>query len=142
MQTQKPDRQEKTLVILSTVRTVLVAAACLALCIAIGVLAPKALTLLNEIDAAMEDLSPTLVKMQQVADNLAIVSQELDDADLPGLVEKTTALVEDGQTTIAGASVALEATLEKVEALNIDALNEAIGDLSAIIAPLARLFGR
>ncbi len=134
--------QDKRLFTLSLIRTALIAAACLGLCIALAIVVPKATRLLDEADEALDGLAPTLAKMQDVADNLAVVSQELEDADLPALVEKTTTLIEDGQQTIDGASVALEETLAKVKSLDLDTLNDAIGDLSAIIDPLARLFGR
>lgn len=78
--------------------------------------------------AALEKADETLAKLDEVAEGLA-------ETDLPGLIKRT-----DGLLTDSGEG--LQEALEKVNAIDIETLNKAIGDLQAIVAPLARLFGR
>ena len=72
---------------------------------------------------------------EKVLGNLAQVTGELEQTDLPGLIENVNNLVE---TSGAGIQEAMEA----LGTVDIDTLNEAIRDLQTIVEPLARLFGR
>lgn len=64
------------------------------------------------------------------------------DADLPELSRSIDALVSSSRTAVNNANDAASAALEKIEALEIEKLNDAISDLSSIVKPLARLLGR
>lgn len=77
----------------------------------------------------------TIAQAEEVLGNLARVTEDLSDADLPGLIDNLNGLV-----TESGAGI--QEAMETLGAVDIETLNEAIGDLQAIVEPLARLFGR
>lgn len=79
--------------------------------------------------------SHTLQQADEVLTDLAQVTEELEQADLPGLVDHMdTLILESGE--------GVQEALEKVNSMDIDTLNDAIRDLQAIVEPLARFFGR
>ncbi len=86
-----------------------------------AVLVPKASNALEQADDVLGDL--------------AEVTRGLREADLPGLVSDMDGLVSESGKGI-------QEALEKLNSVDIDKLNEAIGDLQAIVEPLARFFGR
>lgn len=69
-------------------------------------------------------------------------AKQVIDADLPELSRSIDALVSSSRTAVNNANDAASAALEKIEALEIEKLNDAISDLSSIVKPLARLLGR
>lgn len=79
--------------------------------------------------------SNTLEQAEHVLGDLAEVTRGLKEADLPGLVADMDGLVSESGKGI-------QEALEKLNAVDIERLNEAIGDLQAIVEPLARFFGR
>ena len=67
-----------------------------------------------------------------VIDNLEAVSWELANADIGTMVDNIGTLAADSQTIVAEA-------MKKLEAIDIETLNEAIEDLAAIVEPLVRV---
>lgn len=84
-------------------------------------------------------LSPALEAASASIDSVA---KQVIDADLPELSRSIDALVSSSRTAVNNANDAASAALEKIEALEIEKLNDAISDLSSIVKPLARLLGR
>lgn len=84
-------------------------------------------------------LSPALEAASASIDSVA---KQVIEADLPELSRSIDALVSSSRTAVNNANDAASAALEKIEALEIEKLNDAISDLSAIVKPLARLLGR
>lgn len=84
-------------------------------------------------------LSPALEAASASIDSVA---KQVIDADLPELSRNIDALVSSSRTAVNNANDAASAALEKIEALEIEKLNDAISDLSSIVKPLARLLGR
>ena len=72
-----------------------------------------------------------LTQVQPVLGNLEQTSQQLAALDLEGMVSNVDALVVTGQQT-------LQQSMEKLDTVDFDALNQAIRDLSAVIEPLAK----
>ena len=72
---------------------------------------------------------------EEVLGDLASVTEELEEADLPGLIKNLDGLIVESGDGIREA-------MESLGAVDIESLNEAIGDLKAIVEPLGRLFGR
>jgi len=72
-------------------------------------------------------------EMETVMVNLTSVSEELEAADLEGLVKDVDALVITGEQS-------MEQTMNKLNAIDIDTLNRAIENLADVIEPLARFF--
>lgn len=85
--------------------------------------------------AAAPRIGAVLGRAEQAADSLEQVSRQLEQADIPGLLEEVDGLVSQSTDTA-------EAAMEKIEELDVASLNKAIVDLKNLIEPLARLFGR
>ena len=75
-------------------------------------------------------LNQTMEQVDGILQDMASVSSELNRS-LPELLT--------GLDSLTGASAQ---ALEKIAALDIEAMNEAIADLRAVVEPLANLFGR
>ena len=80
-------------------------------------------------------LQPVVEEMSLAAQNLSAVSEELAALDLESTISGL-------DTTLATAQQSLSEGAAKREQLDFHTLNKAITDLSEVIAPLARLFGR
>ena len=70
-----------------------------------------------------------------VADDLSEISKQLTEADLAGLVEHVDHMAVTSEQ-------GLEQALEKINAINIEELNQAIDALYEVISPLAKLMSR
>lgn len=73
--------------------------------------------------------------MESVMTNIDTVADGLANADLPSVVSNIDRLVVTSEGRI------MEA-LEQINAIDIETLNKSIKDLSDIINPIARLFGK
>ena len=73
---------------------------------------------------------------------LNAVSQAMADIDWENLAANVDSLTTSARESLEQASAGLAGTLEVLESLDIEGLNEAIGDLKAIVEPLAKLLGR
>ena len=80
---------------------------------------PTALGTLTEIDTAMENLNGMIQSLGSITDGLANITNELGPG-LESIEEVTTGL----------------------QNIDFEKLNQAINDLSSVVAPLAKLFGR
>lgn len=79
-------------------------------------------------------LGNMFIRISKTVKDIEIVSAQLADADLPAMIDHVNALVDSSQQSVQAAS-------GKIESIDIEALNQSIHDLNAIIEPLARLFG-
>lgn len=94
-----------------------------ALCIvifAVTSLIPRFDSLFNEIETSVH--------------NIQLISQQLADADLPGMIDNVDHLVNTSEKSI-------QTAVEKLNSIDFESLNSAISDLSDIVRPLGRLFG-
>lgn len=80
----------------------------------------------------LPQLTDVTARMQTVLGNLEQVTQQLSAIDMAGMVADVDALVTTGQQ-------GLNQAIEKITALDIDTLNQAIQDLADVIEPLAKL---
>lgn len=110
----------------------IIALAAIVLC---AVLIPRAAKTLRGIDAATEELNSVAATLNQV--------------DFVGMSESISELTEQGKDTLSTALGDVEASLDSMQTaldnisrLDVDGLNQSIADLSAIVDPMARLFGR
>lgn len=89
---------------------------------------------------------PCLMKLslalEAASASIDSAAKQVIDADLPELSRSIDALVSSSRTAVNNANDTASAALEKIEALEIEKLNDAISDLSSIVKPLARLLGR
>lgn len=72
---------------------------------------------------------------QGLISDLETVSNQMANANLGSIVEEVNGLVQSSQES-------LEQTMEKFNSIDFDTLNKAINDLSKVVEPLAKLFGR
>lgn len=79
-------------------------------------------------------LGSLFTRLNKTTKNIELVTAQLADADLPAMIEHVNDLVDSSQSSVQSAS-------RKIDSIDIDALNQSIHDLNAIIEPLARLFG-
>ena len=111
---------------------VLVCAVCMV------VLAMAVMKLMPQINAILGQAQGAVNQVGTVLDYLEQTSYQLSQVDLQGMVSNVDGLVTTGQQS-------MEATMEKLNGIDFDALNKAIQDLSAVTQSLAngtRIFGR
>ena len=78
-------------------------------------------------------LNVVFAQLETVMTNLEQASGQLAAVDLQTMVQDVDALVVSGQQS-------LEQTMEKLNRVDFDVLNQAIQDLSDVIEPLAKFF--
>ena len=128
---EKSNRQQVRSARLQCFFSFLAAVCCLLLLLTVAKIVPDIKELSGEITGIALQAESVLI-------NLETVTQELAAADLEGLVTDVNGLVSTSQTGV-------EQALDKLNAMDMDALNKAIEDLSKVVEPLAKfagMFGR
>ena len=92
--------------------------------------------------SVLPKLQETAVQAEAVLTNLETVTTELANVDLNSMVQNVDALVTDVDGLVGTSQVGVEQAMEKLNAFDFDALNEAIKDLSDVIDPIARFFNK
>ncbi len=92
-------------------------------------------TLLVDTDTIIKETNTVVVSAQAIMQNLSTVSEEVASADLTGMIENINQLVITSEESMGAA-------LETVQSIDIQSLNNAIGDLRSVVEPLAKLFGK
>lgn len=104
---------------------------------------------LSEIVSVLEadKLQSTIDKLNDAAEGLAAADweggmdtlkttlEEISALDLEGMLADVKTFIAEGQGSITGAA-------EKLDAMDIEGLNQAIKDLQEIVGPLAKMFGK
>ncbi len=115
-----------------------VAAVCCAAVLVIAVcLLPRLNTMVTQAETVIADVQQVTSQLAQadwegLTSDLEQVTQQMASADLGGIAQDVSSLVKTSQA-------GLEEALGKLNAVDLEALNKAIQDLSAVIEPLARL---
>ena len=110
----------------------LVCAVCMA------VLVVMVFRLMPQINEILAQAQHAFNQVGTVLNYLEQTSYQLSQVDLQGMVSNVDGLVTTGQQS-------LEASMEKLNGVDFEALNKAIKDLAAVIEPLAKMtkvFGR
>ncbi len=81
----------------------------------------------------MTELETNLASLEGSIENLDVISGQLADSDLQGMVENVNELAVSSQKNIGDA-------VQKLDAIDFDTLNKAIKDLAAVVEPLAKFF--
>lgn len=84
------------------------------------------------VEDALPQVSGVMTQMQSVLGNLEQTTGQLASLDLESMVADVDNLVRTGQQ-------GLEQSMEKLNSIDFDTLNQAIDDLSAVIEPLAKI---
>ena len=87
------------------------------------------------IASLVPQVNTVLAQTQSVLSNLETTSQQLASLYLESMISDVDALVVSGQAGI-------EQSMEKLNAVDFEALNKAIQDLSDVIDPLAKIANR
>lgn len=74
--------------------------------------------------------------------NLNVVATNLNQIDINLMTESVTNLAVTGTEGIETALEQVSVALENINRLDIDGLNQSIGDLGAVVEPMARFFGK
>ncbi len=105
-----------------------------AIAVACMVLIPRMISALDSIDAAANELND--------------VASTLDEVDFAGMAQGINDLTEQGKTAIDSALTSIEDALEDMQGaldtvaqFDVEGLNKSIADFSALVSPLAKLFG-
>ena len=88
----------------------------------------------------LPQLQEAALQAETVLTNLETVTTELAQADLIGMVENVDALVTNVDGLVGTSKEGVEQTMAKINAIDFDALNDAIKDLSDVIEPIAKFF--
>ena len=88
----------------------------------------------------LPQLQEAALQAETVLTNLESVTTELAQADLIGMVENVDALVTNVDGLVGTSQEGVEQTMAKINAIDFDALNDAIKDLSDVIEPIAKFF--
>lgn len=90
-----------------------------------------------------------LDSIEQTATELNEVVSTLEQVDFVGMSQSINELTEQGKNAIASALTSVEGALEDMQSaldtvsqFDVDGLNASIADFSALVSPLAKLFGR
>lgn len=131
---RKIERSSRIQIYSGYVRTglMLVCAVCMA------VLVVMVFRLMPQINEILAQAQHAFNQVGTVLDYLEQTSYQLSQVDLQGMVSNVDGLVTTGQQS-------LEASMEKLNGVDFEALNKAIKDLAAVIEPLAKMtkvFGR
>ena len=88
----------------------------------------------------LPQLQEAALQAETVLTNLETVTTELAQADLIGMVQNVDALVTNVDGLVGTSQEGVEQTMAKINAIDFDALNDAIKDLSDVIEPIAKFF--
>ena len=88
----------------------------------------------------LPQLKSTVAQAEIVLDNLEAVTSELAESDVSGMVENMDALVTNVDGLVSISQEGLEQTIQKINTIDFDALNDAIKDLSDVVEPIAKFF--
>lgn len=118
---ERSNRIRTVILIIMCLLMLAAAAGCVFLCLMIADLLPQVDGVLHQMQTILEDLEKT--------------SEELSRLDLQTMVTDVDALVRYAQESLA-------ATMDKLDTIDLEKLNQAIGDLAEIIEPLANFVRR
>lgn len=102
---------------------------CVAIMIGVGILV---LSVLPKIVTLLDQANTIAVQADDVMKDLNVVTKQLAQADITGMIDDVGSLVVESEESINEA-------MQKVNAMDIDGLNKAIKDLGDVVEPLAKM---
>jgi len=112
---------------IASLAVIVMAAAVVIVCI---VIVPRVLTTLNQVNTL---LSETETTVEQLEDTLTQANGMI--GEITTAATGINSLVDDNEEI-------LKESVEKMNSIDFEGLNTAIGDLQAVVEPLAKLFGK
>lgn len=125
---RKIERQNRMQLYAGYARTALM----LVCAVSLAALVVMVYRMLPQINGILGQARQALTQTGTVLGYLEQTSSQLAQVDYAGMVSGVDSLVSTGQQS-------LEATMEKLNSVDFEALNQAIKDLAAVIEPLARM---
>ena len=102
------------------------------ICIFVLISALCCVAVLGLVYSMLPQINAVISQLQVILGNLEAATAQLSELDLTGMVSDVDGLVTTAQMT-------LEQTIEKLNTIDFDTLNEAIEDLARVVEPLSRL---
>ena len=123
-------RKQSRLALVQCVFSVIAAVCCILLLVTALGFVPQVQLIADQAQSLTTQTLAT--QAQDVLTDLQTVTDELTQVDLAGMVTNVDTLVTSSQSAVTQAT-------EKLEAIDIETLNDAIADLSSVVGPLADL---
>ena len=128
-------RKQSRLALVQCVFSVIAAVCCIVLLITALRFIPQVQLIADQTQDLSAQAQTIATQAQDVLTDLQTVTDELTQVDMAGMVSNVDALVTSSQSAVTQAT-------EKLEAIDIEALNDAIADLPSVVGPLADLAER
>ncbi len=122
---EKANRQQVRLTRLVCIFALIAALCCAAVLVLVY-------SVLPQVTGILPQISTVVTQMQVVLGNLETATAQLSLLDFTGMVGDVEALVSTAQ-------VGLEETMNKLNTIDFETLNQAIEDLAAVVEPLSKL---
>lgn len=107
----------------------------LAMAIVIVSILPQVNTLMKNANETVVKINTLMEETDDIVANLNRVTSDLVEMDYVGIVKDIDDLVDEAEGSIVTA-------MDKLNTIDFETLNNAIQELEAVVAPLARLFGK
>ena len=105
-----------------------------------AVLLIVALCFVPKLLSVVETTEILAARANTVLSDLELVTSDLARADLAQMVDNVTELADQSGEGVAMAKDGVALAVEKIDAIDIDTLNQAIRDFSDVVEPLAKFF--
>lgn len=129
---EKSNRQQARTEKLMCVFALITAICCIVTFVLICSILPQVNSILPQINSILPQIDTMVSQMQAVLSNLEEATAQLAALDFESMVSDVGSLVVTGQQS-------LEQTMEKLNSIDFDTLNQAIKDLADVIEPLAKI---
>lgn len=131
-QIEKANRRQTVCTAALCIFALVTALCCIVTFATIGGILPQITEVLPQITGVLPQINSVIAQMQTVLSNLEQTTAQLAQLDLGSMIADVDTLVATGQQS-------LEQTMEKLNSIDIAALNQAITDLAAVVEPLAKI---
>ena len=100
--------------------------------------------ILPQVNEVIEQSQTILEDMEQISEDLIELDLEgmVSELDLEGMASELETVVQDVDALVVTGQDSLEQTMEKLDSIDIETLNQAIEDLAEVVKPLADFFGK
>lgn len=123
---EKSNRQQVRYARLQSILAVLAALCFIGLVVVAGSIVPELMDFASEAESLLGQAEVVLTNLEDVTNELAQV--------------EFTKMIDDVNGLVTSSQQGLEGTLEKINSIDIESLNEAIDGLAKVVEPLAKFF--
>lgn len=123
---EKSNRQQLRYARLQSILAVLAALCFIGLVVVVGSIVPELMDFASEAESLLGQAEVVLTNLEDVTNELAQV--------------EFTKMIDDVNGLVTSSQQGLEGTLEKINSIDIESLNEAIDGLAKVVEPLAKFF--